>query len=75
MSSASENSLGVWDYVVFSLVLAVSAGIGIFYGCIKSRQKTTHEFLMAERQMTVRLPSILYLKQLVLILLNIYYCV
>ena len=48
-----NNTFTVWDYVVFGLVLAVSAGIGIYYACSGGRQKTTSEFLMADRQMSV----------------------
>ena len=50
----SENSFSAWDYVAFVAVLVISASIGIVYGFIKSRQKTTEEFLMANREMTVR---------------------
>ena len=49
----SNNSLGVWDYVVFSVVLAVSAGIGLFYGCTGGKNKTTGEYLMANRQVRI----------------------
>ena len=48
-----ERHFGAWDYVVFSLMLAVSAAIGIFYGCKGSKQKTTKEFLMANRSMSI----------------------
>ncbi len=47
------NTFSVPDYVVFALVLAVSAGIGIFYGCTGGKQKTTQEFLMADRSMSI----------------------
>ncbi len=47
------NTFSPWDYVVFAAVLAVSAGIGIYYGCTGGRQRTTQEFLMADRQMSV----------------------
>ncbi len=53
MPAASKSDFSPWDYVVFSLVLALSAAIGIFYGCTGGKQKTTQEFLMADRQMTV----------------------
>eukprot|EP00914_Ancora_sagittata_P013224 GHVO01025732.1.p1 GENE.GHVO01025732.1~~GHVO01025732.1.p1 ORF type:complete len:600 (+),score=30.66 GHVO01025732.1:284-2083(+) len=49
----NNKSFSVADYVVFSLVLAVSAGIGVFYGCTGGRQRTNREFLMADRQMSV----------------------
>jgi len=35
---------------VFGLVLALSAGIGIFYRCVGSKQETNEEFLMGIRQ-------------------------
>ncbi|CAG7836014.1 unnamed protein product [Allacma fusca] len=40
------------EYVVFVLMLLVSAGIGVFYGCFGGKQKTTSEFLMASRSMS-----------------------
>ena len=55
----TENDFTVWDYVVFVAVLVISASIGVVYGCIKSRQKSTEEFLMANREMTV---SSIYLR-------------
>ena len=39
------------DYVVFGLMLLVSSGIGIFYACAGGKQKSTNEFLMANRSM------------------------
>ncbi|XP_072026901.1 sodium-coupled monocarboxylate transporter 2-like isoform X1 [Amphiura filiformis] len=41
----------VYDWVVFSLVMAFSASIGIYYGFIGSKQKTTTEYLLAGRSM------------------------
>lgn len=43
--------IGWAEYVVFMLVLSVSVGIGVFYGCFGSKQKTTREYLLANRQM------------------------
>lgn len=40
------------EYIVFAVMLAVSAGIGLFYGCFGKGQKTTSEFLMAGRSMS-----------------------
>ncbi|XP_070178289.1 sodium-coupled monocarboxylate transporter 1-like isoform X2 [Littorina saxatilis] len=48
-----QRHLGVWDYVVFALMLVVSAGIGIFYGCRAKKLKTAKEFLMANHSMSV----------------------
>ncbi|XP_077993904.1 sodium-coupled monocarboxylate transporter 1-like [Glandiceps talaboti] len=39
------------DYVVFSLVLVLSACIGLYHAFTGGRQKTTSEFLMADRKM------------------------
>ncbi|XP_035205853.1 putative sodium-dependent multivitamin transporter [Stegodyphus dumicola] len=45
--------LGVTDYVVISLMLAVSASVGLFFRFTGGRQKTTHEFLMAGKNMSI----------------------
>lgn len=34
-------AFGVWDYVVFILMLVISAGIGVFVRFSGGRQKTT----------------------------------
>ena len=39
------------DYVVFSCLLALSCGIGLFYAFSGGQQKTKNEFLMADRNM------------------------
>ncbi|XP_033644557.1 sodium-coupled monocarboxylate transporter 1-like [Asterias rubens] len=46
------NVFSVWDYVVFSCMLAISLFIGLYYGCTGGKQKTTAEFLMADRNMS-----------------------
>lgn len=43
----------VWDYVVFSSLLAVSAVIGIFHAFTGGKQSTTKEFLLANKKMNV----------------------
>uniref|UniRef100_A0A4W4E032 Sodium-dependent multivitamin transporter n=1 Tax=Electrophorus electricus TaxID=8005 RepID=A0A4W4E032_ELEEL len=40
------------DYVIFTLLLVASAGIGVFYAFSGGRQRTTQEFLLADRSMT-----------------------
>lgn len=40
------------DYVIFVVLLVVSAGIGLFYALSGGRQRTTQEFLMADRSMS-----------------------
>ena len=39
------------DYVVFVLVLVMSASIGVYYACTGGKQKTTQEFFVADRKM------------------------
>ncbi|XP_064614602.1 LOW QUALITY PROTEIN: sodium-coupled monocarboxylate transporter 1-like [Liolophura sinensis] len=46
-----DRVFGPWDYVVFGIVLIVSAGIGLFYAFTGGKQRTTKEFLMADRNM------------------------
>ncbi|XP_067122328.1 sodium-coupled monocarboxylate transporter 1-like [Centruroides vittatus] len=43
----------VADYAVFAVMLAISAFIGIYYACSGSKQKTTDEFLMGGRSLSV----------------------
>ena len=57
MASIVRNKFGVVDYVVFSLVLVVSAAIGIYHGC-RRRHGTVQDFLLGSRQMQL-LPAAL----------------
>ncbi|XP_035685240.1 sodium-coupled monocarboxylate transporter 1-like [Branchiostoma floridae] len=50
----------VWDYVVFSVMLCVSAGIGLYYACTGGKQSTQKEFLMADKSMST-LPVVMSL--------------
>ncbi|XP_067120884.1 sodium-coupled monocarboxylate transporter 1-like [Centruroides vittatus] len=43
----------VADYVVFAFMLAVSAAIGIYYACTGQKQKTTNEFLLGSKNMSI----------------------
>jgi Na+/proline symporter len=45
--------LGWIDYVILILLLIFSGGIGLYQGCIRSKQKSTKEFLVADGQMKV----------------------
>ncbi|XP_049537908.1 putative sodium-dependent multivitamin transporter [Anopheles darlingi] len=47
------SSFGVWDYVVFIAMLIVSAGIGVYYRFSGGKQKTTTEYLLADRNMSI----------------------
>jgi len=39
------------DYLVFGLALLASVAIGIYYACSGGKQKTTKEYLLADRHM------------------------
>ena len=41
-----------WDYFVFAIVLVISAAIGLYYACSGGKQKTTAEFLLADKSMS-----------------------
>nr|XP_054752022.1 sodium-dependent multivitamin transporter-like [Lytechinus pictus] len=43
--------LSVVDYVVFVMVLVISAAIGIYHACTGGKQRTTQEFFVADRKM------------------------
>ena len=48
----ADDRFSVVDYVVFSIMLLISALIGIWYGCGPGgKQKTTAEYLLANRKM------------------------
>jgi len=41
------------EYIVFCAVLVASLGIGVFYGCFGTKNKSNEEFLMAGRSMSI----------------------
>ncbi|XP_028404903.1 sodium-coupled monocarboxylate transporter 1-like [Dendronephthya gigantea] len=47
----AEKSFHPVDYVVFGLMLLISAGIGIYHGCTGGKQRTTSEYLLGNRSM------------------------
>lgn len=52
-STAELSSRFKWpEYVVFVLMLVISAGIGIYYGFVSRKKNTTSEFLMASKSMS-----------------------
>ncbi|CAG2100176.1 unnamed protein product [Medioppia subpectinata] len=53
MSVPDENRLNFIDYLVFALVLTISALIGVYYKLSGGRQRTTDEYLLANKQMSV----------------------
>lgn len=46
-------SLSAWDYVLFAIMLVISAAIGIYSACSGDRQRTADEYLLGNRQMSV----------------------
>ncbi|CAL4117051.1 unnamed protein product, partial [Meganyctiphanes norvegica] len=52
MSVSESTAAFLWqDYLVFGSMLAISAGIGIFFGIIDRKKQDTKEFLMAGKNM------------------------
>ncbi|XP_005799330.1 sodium-dependent multivitamin transporter-like [Xiphophorus maculatus] len=51
MDPSDQKHFLAVDYVVFALLLAASVGIGLYYALSGGRQRTTQEFLMADRSM------------------------
>lgn len=41
------------DYLVFSAMLGVSAGIGVYYGFVGKKSQTTEDFLMGGKSLGV----------------------
>ncbi|KAM3924796.1 sodium-coupled monocarboxylate transporter 1-like [Leptodactylus fuscus] len=53
MATAGDiGTFTVWDYVVFALMLLISAVIGIYYAFAGRKQKTSQDFLMGGRSMS-----------------------
>uniref|UniRef100_A0A8C7YAZ7 Sodium-dependent multivitamin transporter n=1 Tax=Oryzias sinensis TaxID=183150 RepID=A0A8C7YAZ7_9TELE len=52
MAAAVQMQFTKVDYVIFALLLVASTGIGLFYAFSGGRQRTTQEFLMADRSMS-----------------------
>ena len=44
------KQFGWVDYFVFASMLVISLGIGIYYGCTGSKQRTTSEFFLGGRR-------------------------
>lgn len=53
MDHTVKNIFGVADYMVFSVMLLISAGIGVWYAIVDRRKSNTQEFLMGGRSLSV----------------------
>lgn len=51
MDPSHQKHFTVADYVIFALLLAASVVIGLYHALSGGRQRTTQEFLMADRSM------------------------
>lgn len=52
MSSDVRNFENL-DYIIFSLMLSISVGIGIFFGCFGKKQETSQDIFVTDRKMGV----------------------
>lgn len=52
MDLSEQKHFTVVDYVIFAVLLAASMCIGLYYALSGGRQRTTQEFLMADRSMS-----------------------
>uniref|UniRef100_A0A671WA44 Solute carrier family 5 member 6 n=1 Tax=Sparus aurata TaxID=8175 RepID=A0A671WA44_SPAAU len=51
MDPSDQKLFTVVDFVIFGVLLAASLGIGLYHALSGGRQRTTQEFLMADRSM------------------------
>lgn len=49
-----------YDYVFVTIMLGISIGLGIFFGCFSKKQSTANEYLLGGKQMKV-IPVVLSL--------------
>lgn len=52
MDPSQQKHFAVVDYVIFAVLLAASVAIGLYHALTGGRQRTTREFLMADRSMS-----------------------
>lgn len=52
MDPSDQKHFTAVDYVIFAVLLAASMGIGLYHALSGGRQRTTQEFLMADRSMS-----------------------
>ena len=50
-AAIEQLSFAIQDYIVLAVILILSLSIGVFYACTGGRQRSTEEFLLANRNM------------------------
>ena len=50
MALETYDSFQWYDYVIFTVTLLISLSIGVYYAVSGGKQRTTQEFLMADRR-------------------------
>ena len=48
---AAPKHFAWYDYLLFVITLAISLGIGVFYACTGGKQRSTSEYLLADRRL------------------------
>lgn len=51
VAAVSVSQFGTIDYLVFGLLLTVSLGIGLYFGCFSNQEQTTEEYLQGGHKM------------------------
>jgi hypothetical protein len=49
----SQVSFSWYDYILFCVMLSLSAFIGIYFGCFGTKQSSANEYLMGDKKMKV----------------------
>lgn len=53
LNKMTTVSFSWYDYILFSMMLALSAAIGIYFGCFGTKQSTAGEYLLGNKRMKV----------------------
>lgn len=53
LSEMTTVTFSWYDYILFTMMLALSAGIGIYFGCFGTKQSTADEYLLGNKRMKV----------------------
>ncbi|XP_072044749.1 sodium-coupled monocarboxylate transporter 1-like isoform X2 [Amphiura filiformis] len=49
---AYEPTFGIVDYILLLLMLLISAAVGLYFACRGNKQRTTEEYLLADRDLS-----------------------